>query len=179
MWNDLCVTHIVKKYWSWWTNNFKVFLSHIPQMRHNLHNLSQKAHESITNAQTSTESTNILHFILTLILVWSRHIRLVAFENKILIAFNKAKSLSLTITWGNIFALKNKLLNIWRTQMKLFSHFVSNNAKVVEKSIICVEDGCCPFKVVFDEDLYVVFDEVFYVHFMYFLFCFKYVLVSA
>ena len=36
-----------------------------------------------------------------------------------------------------------------------------------------------PFKIVFDEDLYVVFDEDLYVILMYFLLCFKYVLVSA
>ena len=35
----------------------------------------------------------------------------------------------------------------------------------------CVEDGCCPFKIVFDED--------FYVHFMCILLCFKCVLGSA
>ena len=34
-----------------------------------------------------------------------------------------------------------------------------------------VEDGCCPFKIVFDED--------FYVHFMCILLCFKCVLGSA
>ena len=34
-----------------------------------------------------------------------------------------------------------------------------------------VEDGCCPFKIVFDED--------FYVHFICILLCFKCVLGSA
>ena len=42
-----------------------------------------------------------------------------------------------------------------------------------------VEDGCCPFKIVFDEGLYVVFDEDLYVHFICILLCFKYVLGSA
>jgi len=45
--------------------------------------------------------------------------------------------------------------------------------------VFCVEDGCCPFKIVFDEDLYVVFDEDIYVLSMYFVLCFKCVLVSA
>jgi len=49
-------------------------------------------------------------------------------------------------------------------------------AKVKEE---VVEDGCCPFKIVFDEGLYVVFDEDLYVHFICFLLCFKYVLGSA
>ena len=35
---------------------------------------------------------------------------------------------------------------------------------------IFAEDGCCPFKIVFDEDLYAVFDEDLYVHFIYFCF---------
>ena len=42
-----------------------------------------------------------------------------------------------------------------------------------------VEDGCCPFKIVFDVDLCVVFDEDLYVHFICILLCFKYVLGSA
>ena len=37
--------------------------------------------------------------------------------------------------------------------------------------VLSVEDGCCPFKIVFDED--------FYVHFMCILLCFKCVLGSA
>jgi len=37
--------------------------------------------------------------------------------------------------------------------------------------IFSVEDGCCPFKIVFDED--------FYVHFICILLCFKCVLGSA
>jgi len=39
------------------------------------------------------------------------------------------------------------------------------------KSVITVEDGCCPFKIVFDEDLYV--------HFICIWLCFKCVLGSA
>jgi len=42
-----------------------------------------------------------------------------------------------------------------------------------------VEDGCCPFKIVFDEGLYVVFDEDLYVLFICILLCFKCVLGSA
>jgi len=32
--------------------------------------------------------------------------------------------------------------------------------------LLFVEDGCCPFKIMFDEDLYVVSDEDLYVLFM-------------
>jgi len=37
----------------------------------------------------------------------------------------------------------------------------------------CVEDGCCPFKIVFDEDLYAVVDEDFYVLSMYLCFALR------
>ena len=40
-----------------------------------------------------------------------------------------------------------------------------------ERKVDTVEDGCCPFKIVFDED--------FNVHFICILLCFKYVLGSA
>ena len=42
-----------------------------------------------------------------------------------------------------------------------------------------VEDGCCPFKIVFDEGLYVVFDEDLFVHFICIVLSFKSVLGSA
>ena len=36
---------------------------------------------------------------------------------------------------------------------------------IVNNSVARGEDGCCPFKIVFDEGLYVVFDVDLYVHF--------------
>ena len=45
------------------------------------------------------------------------------------------------------------------------------NDKKIQHMASPVEDGCCPFKIVFDED--------FYVHFMCILLCFKCVLGSA
>ena len=41
-----------------------------------------------------------------------------------------------------------------------------NHGRVHACGVYSVEDGCCSFKIVFDEGLYVVFDEDFYVHFM-------------
>ena len=44
---------------------------------------------------------------------------------------------------------------------------------------LIVEDGCCPFKIVFDEGLYVVFDEDLFLHFICIVLSFKSVLGSA
>ena len=51
--------------------------------------------------------------------------------------------------------------------------------ELMDQDVDVVEDGCCPFKIVFDEGLYVVFDEDLYVHYFCILLCFKYVLGGA
>ena len=63
----------------------------------------------------------------------NRHNMLVASGKTTLIAFIRARSLSLTITWGYTSSLKNNPLSLCNDHMKLFSRSVDNNTKAAEK----------------------------------------------
>jgi len=79
------------------------------------------------------------------------------------------------VTYGD----NNKEKIIGRDTIGDKNTFLFHDVLFVEGLKNMLKMVAAPFKIVFDEDLYVVFDEDLYVILMYFLLCFKYVLVSA
>jgi len=65
--------------------------------------------------------------------MWNLHSKLQAYGKITLIAFIRARSISLTITLGYTSPLKNNPRNLCKSQMKLFSRSLDIKIKVAEK----------------------------------------------
>jgi len=76
------------------------------------------------------------------------------------------------ISFQQVFFLKKKISFQVKTSFKKNENNEECSAQQTKRSSSAksVEDGCCPFKIVFDEDLYAVFDEDIYVLSMYLCF---------